>query len=80
MHSREQFHSSSDASDEDEDEDGGWLAQSTFDLGRPPLRRNTGNQQEISSSGFDVGISPLYRFPEVIRPFRMHSILVPAAL
>ncbi|KAG1794856.1 SIT4 phosphatase-associated protein-domain-containing protein [Suillus plorans] len=58
MHSREQFHASSDASDEDEDEDGGWLAQSTFDLGRPPLRRNTGNQQEISSSGFDDAFNP----------------------
>lgn len=58
MHSREQFNSSADASDEDEDEDGGWLAQSSFDLGRPPLRRNTGNRQEISSSGFDDAFNP----------------------
>jgi hypothetical protein len=80
MHSREQFNSSADASDEDEDEDGGWLAQSSFDLGRPPLRRNTGNRQEISSSGFDVGTSPLHHCPKVIRLPRMHSILAPVAL
>jgi serine/threonine-protein phosphatase 6 regulatory subunit 3 len=58
MHSREQFNSS-DASDEDDDEDGGgWLAQSTFDLGRPPLGRNTGNRQDVSSSGFDDAFNP----------------------
>ncbi|KAG1756903.1 SIT4 phosphatase-associated protein-domain-containing protein [Suillus paluster] len=59
MHSGEQFNSSSDASDEDEDEDGGWLAQSSFDLGRPPMsRRSNGNRQEISSSGFDDAFNP----------------------
>lgn len=55
MQSGEHLNSSSDTSDDDDDDDGGWLAQSTFDLGRPPLsRRNNGNRQESSSSGFDV--------------------------
>lgn len=80
MHSVEQFNSSSDASDDEEDDDGGWLAQSKFDLGRPPLsRRNTGNRQEASSSGFDVGTYRLYSVPGLIRPPRMHLVLAPVA-
>ncbi|OAX34190.1 SAPS-domain-containing protein [Rhizopogon vinicolor AM-OR11-026] len=59
MHSGEAFNSSSDTSDDDEDDDGGWLTQSTFDLGRPPLsRRNNGNRQEATSSGFDDAFNP----------------------
>ncbi|KAI6103591.1 SIT4 phosphatase-associated protein-domain-containing protein [Pisolithus sp. B1] len=43
----------SDASD-DEDEDGGWLAHSTFDLGKPPAaRRHQNNTQTSTSNGFD---------------------------
>lgn len=81
MHSGEHFNSSSDTSD-DEDEDGGWLAQSTFDLGRPPLsRRNNGNRQ-VSSSGsnFDVGTCPLCYVLELIRSPRMLSIPSPVVL
>lgn len=52
MHSSEFF--SSDASD-DEDEEGGWLAHSTFDLGKPPPARRLHNNTAVSSSdGFDV--------------------------
>jgi len=52
MHSSEFF--SSDASD-DEDEDGGWLAHSSFDLGKPPPARRLHNNTAVSSSGgFDV--------------------------
>lgn len=52
MHSSEFF--SSDASD-DEDEDGGWLAHSSFDLGKPPPARRLHHNTAVSSSGgFDV--------------------------
>ena len=49
--------SSSDASD-DEEEDGGWLAHSTFDLGNPPVsaRHHSGDRRPLSSSAFDVSV------------------------
>ena len=49
------FGSSSDASD-DEEEDGGWLAHSTFDLGSPPIsaRHHSSDRRPLSASGFDV--------------------------
>ncbi|KAH7915316.1 SIT4 phosphatase-associated protein-domain-containing protein [Hygrophoropsis aurantiaca] len=57
MQSSENFGSSSDASDEDED--GGWLAQSTFDLGKPPLpRRNHNNRHESNANGFGDAFTP----------------------
>lgn len=57
MHSSEHF--SSDEASSDEEEDGGWLAQSTFDLRPPPpvtaRQHNAGEgRRPLSSSGFDV--------------------------
>ncbi|KAI6036028.1 SIT4 phosphatase-associated protein-domain-containing protein [Pisolithus microcarpus] len=41
-------------SDDEDDEDGGWLAHSTFDLGKPPpARRHQNNTQISTSNGFD---------------------------
>lgn len=52
LHSGEYL--ASDASDDEDDEyDDGWLAQSTFDLGKPPPARRHNNGQ--SSSRFEVG-------------------------
>ncbi|KAI6131908.1 SIT4 phosphatase-associated protein-domain-containing protein [Pisolithus thermaeus] len=44
----------SDASDDEDEEDGGWLAHSTFDLGKPPAaRRHQNSTQTSTSNGFD---------------------------
>ncbi|KAH7889332.1 SIT4 phosphatase-associated protein-domain-containing protein [Phlebopus sp. FC_14] len=56
MHSAEYF--SSDASDDEDDEDGGWLAQSTFDLGKPPPARRHQGTTHASSRGFDDAYNP----------------------
>lgn len=52
MHSSDQFESSSDEEDEDE----GWLSQSTFSLSNPPvsLRHQSTERRPLSTSGFDV--------------------------
>jgi serine/threonine-protein phosphatase 6 regulatory subunit 3 len=62
MQSSDHFGSGSDISDE-EDEDGGWLAQSTFDLGNPPVsaRNRQSDRRSSSSSGFDVSATFLLR-------------------
>ncbi|KAF8843655.1 SAPS-domain-containing protein [Paxillus ammoniavirescens] len=48
----------SDTSDDEDDEDGGWLAQSTFDLGKPPPARRHHSEQSSSVSGFDDTFDP----------------------
>ena len=57
MQSAEHFESADEASD-DEEEDGGWLAQSTFDLRPPPLsaRQHETDRRPLSTSGFDVRV------------------------
>ncbi|KAG9318917.1 SIT4 phosphatase-associated protein-domain-containing protein [Chiua virens] len=55
LHAGENFTYASDDED-DEDNDNGWLAQSTFDLGKPPPARRHNNGQ--SSSGFDDSFNP----------------------
>jgi len=57
MQSSDQFGSSSDASD-DEEEDGGWLTQSTFDLGNPPSARHRSDRRLLNSSEFDDAFEP----------------------
>ena len=53
MGSADQFGSSSDEEDEDE----GWLTQSTFGLNHPPVSSRTfGERRPLSSSGFDVSL------------------------
>ncbi|KAF8550431.1 SAPS-domain-containing protein [Imleria badia] len=53
----QELHAGEYTSDEDEDEDdGGWLTQSTFDLGKPPPARRHNNGQ--SSSGFEDAFNP----------------------
>ena len=49
-------HFSSDEASDDEEEDGGWLAQSTFDMRPPPIsaRPPNGDRRPLSASGFDV--------------------------
>ena len=49
-------HFSSDEASSDEEEDGGWLAQSHFDLRPPPVsaRQHNGNRRPLSSSEFEV--------------------------
>lgn len=57
MQSSEHFGSADDASD-DEDDDSGWLAHSTFDMRPPPVaaRQFDNNRRPLSSSGFDVSV------------------------
>ena len=58
MQSSDHFGSSlSDTSDDDE-EDGGWLAHSTFDLSNPPVsaRHHSTDRRPLSPSGFDVSV------------------------
>jgi serine/threonine-protein phosphatase 6 regulatory subunit 3 len=59
MQSSEQFGSSSSDASDDEDEDGGWLAHSTFDLGNPPVytRRHSSDRRPLGSSEFDVSVN-----------------------
>lgn len=56
MHSSDQFESSSDEEDEDE----GWLSQSTFSLSNPPvsLRHQSTERRPLSTSGFDDAFNP----------------------
>jgi len=58
MHSSDTFGSSGS---DDEDEEGGWLSQSTFALGAPPVSARHGSVERaerrplpLSTSGFDV--------------------------
>ena len=54
MHSSEQFGSSSDASD-DEEEDEGWLTHSRFALSNPPVSaRNHSSHRRPLAAGFDA--------------------------
>ena len=57
MQSAEHFESADEASD-DEEEDGGWLAHSTFDLRPPPVsaRQHEADRRPLSTSGFDVRV------------------------
>ncbi|GBE81848.1 Extragenic suppressor of kinetochore protein [Sparassis crispa] len=60
MQSAEHFESSDEASD-DEEEDSGWLAHSTFDLPSPPVsaRQHINNgRRPLSSNGFDDSFVP----------------------
>ncbi|KAH9917442.1 SIT4 phosphatase-associated protein-domain-containing protein [Fomitopsis serialis] len=59
MQSAEHFESADEASD-DEEEDGGWLAHSTFDLRPPPVsaRQHEGDRRPLSTSGFDDAFAP----------------------
>ncbi|PPQ76470.1 hypothetical protein CVT26_012907, partial [Gymnopilus dilepis] len=58
MGSADQFGSSSDEEDEDE----GWLTQSTFGLNHPPVSSRTfGERRPLSSSGFDDSFVPSSR-------------------
>ena len=54
MQSSEHLGSSDEASDDEED--GGWLAHSTFELRPPPVtaRQHDNGRRPLSSSGFDV--------------------------
>ncbi|KAI0736702.1 SAPS-domain-containing protein, partial [Fomitopsis betulina] len=54
MQSAEHFESADEASD-DEEEDGGWLAHSTFDLRPPPVsaRQHEVDRRPLRTSGFD---------------------------
>ncbi|KIM86236.1 hypothetical protein PILCRDRAFT_65387 [Piloderma croceum F 1598] len=72
MQSSDQFGSpSSDASD-DEDEDGGWLAHSTFDLGNPPVyaRHHSSDRRPLGSSEFDDTFDPRDSSGGISDPFR----------
>ncbi|KAI0797491.1 SAPS-domain-containing protein [Abortiporus biennis] len=53
-------HFSSDEGSSDGEEDGGWLAQSTFDLRPPPVaaRSHTPERRPLSPSGFDDAFDP----------------------
>jgi len=59
MQSAEHFESADEASD-DEEEDGGWLAHSTFDLRPPPVsaRQHEADRRPLSTSGFDDAFAP----------------------
>lgn len=58
MQSSDQFGSPSSDTSDDEDEDGGWLAHSTFDLGNPPVyaRRHSSDRRPLGSE-FDVSVN-----------------------
>ena len=59
MQSSEQFGSSSDASDDDE-EDAGWLTHSNFALSNPPVSaRNHSSHRRPLAAGFDVSTSAI---------------------
>ncbi|KZT70090.1 SAPS-domain-containing protein [Daedalea quercina L-15889] len=59
MQSAEHFESADEASD-DEEEDGGWLAHSTFDLRPPPVsaRQHEADRRPLSTTGFDDSFAP----------------------
>ena len=49
-------HLNSEDENSDEEEDGGWLAQSTFELRPPPVtaRQHDSDRRPFSASGFEV--------------------------
>ena len=49
-------HLESEDENSDEEEDGGWLAQSTFELRPPPVtaRQHDHDRRPLSASGFEV--------------------------
>ncbi|KAI0957676.1 hypothetical protein AcW1_005989 [Taiwanofungus camphoratus] len=59
MQSAEHFESADEASD-DEEEDGGWLAHSTFELRPPPVhaRQHDSGRRPLSSNGFEDSFAP----------------------
>ncbi|TDL24973.1 SAPS-domain-containing protein [Rickenella mellea] len=50
----------SDGSDDEDEDNGGWLTQSKFDLGPPPVsaRNQIASRQPLSSSGFEDAFNP----------------------
>ncbi|TFY80035.1 hypothetical protein EWM64_g3980 [Hericium alpestre] len=61
MHATDEFGGSSSSSDASDDEDGGWLAQSHFEIDHPPpvsARPHNGERRPLSANGFDDSFSP----------------------